>query len=102
VANAIPTEHSHFLLIYRERERFGAIVVKASSLPHALIQAANVGLNAPNAFRLGQELDSGFASLVRPEQVGRILSATEAWELLATFETRYGATPLWRYLRAAE
>jgi hypothetical protein len=102
VANEAPAELSHFLLIYRHRERFGAIVVKASSLPHALIQAENAGLNGPNAFRLGQELDARFVSLIHPTQVGRILSATEARELLATFEMRYGAPPHSRYLRAAE
>jgi hypothetical protein len=83
----------HFLLIYRERLRFGALVVQAPSLADALFQAAEAGLDAPNSFRLAQQIDAELVTLVPPEQVGRILSRTEARELLGSFEASIKAFP---------
>jgi hypothetical protein len=102
VVNATQAELSHFLLIYREQRRFGAIVVKAPTLAAALMQAANAGLDRPNTFRFGQQLDAGFVALIRPQHLGRILTVAEARELLAAFEARYREPPLSRYLPAAE
>jgi hypothetical protein len=97
---------SHFLLIYREQRRFGAMVVRAPSPADALLQAAHVGFNAPNSFRLGQEIDTELVALVRPEQVGRILSLAEAKELLALFNAGKSASIKTSgrrsYLRVAE
>jgi hypothetical protein len=76
---------SHFLLIFRAQLHFGAVVVQARTLADALIQAAHAGLDAPNSFRLGQQIEAEYVTLVRPEQVGRILSRDEAKELCDRF-----------------
>ena len=76
-----------FLLIYRDQRGVSAIIVEAASLGAARIKAATAGLDTPNSFRLGQELDAALIKVVGPQQVGRILPAAEAKELLALFET---------------
>jgi hypothetical protein len=76
---------SHFLLIFREQLHFGAMVVQARTLADALLQAAHAGLDAPNSFRLGQQIDAELVRLVPPAQVGRILSRAEAKELCDRF-----------------
>jgi hypothetical protein len=78
----------HFLLVYRDQRGLSAIIMAAPSLAAARIKAANAGLNTPNSFRLGHELDAELIALVTPGQIGRILSAAEARELLARFEAR--------------
>jgi hypothetical protein len=85
--NATHAELSYFLLIFRGQLHFGAMVVQARKLADALLQAAHAGLDAPNSFRLGQQIDAELVPLVPPEQVGRILSRAEARELLGSFET---------------
>jgi hypothetical protein len=97
---------SYFLLIYRNLWNANAFVAEAPSLTEALNHAANAGLNAPNSFRLGQELDGDLIALLRADQVERILSAAEAKELLAMFKVRKSmlsrARPHRTYLPAAE
>jgi hypothetical protein len=92
----------HFLLIYRDRRGVSAVIIEALSLATARMKAATAGLDTPNSFRLGQELDAELIPLVRPEQVGRILPAAEAKQLLALFEARMKAARRWTDLRAAE
>jgi len=95
----------HFLLIYRD-QGVSVVIVEAPSLVDAQIKATTAGLDTPNSFRLGQELAADLISLVRPEQLGRILPATEAKELLTLFEARMSSDPKasrrWTDLRAAE
>jgi hypothetical protein len=96
----------HFLFIYRDQRRVSTIIVEARSLAAARIKAATIGLDTPNTFRLGHELEAELIPLVLPEQVGRILSAAEAKELLTLFEAHMSiaakASRHWTNLRAAE
>jgi hypothetical protein len=96
----------HFLLIYRDRRGVMVVIIGAPSLAAARKKAAAAGLNSPNSFRVGQELDAELVALLRSSQVGRILSAAEAKELLALFEARMStaakASPRGTDLRAAE
>jgi hypothetical protein len=102
VEQRIGVEFSRFLLIYRGRSAVSTIVVEAASLADALKRAADYGLNAPNSFRLGHELEADLAALVQPRQIKRILSGAEAKELLTVFRT-HKSRPLHRqYLPAAE
>ena len=94
----------HFLLIYRDRRCARVIIVQAPSLAGARTIAATVGLDTANAFRLGHELEAELIPLVRPEQIGRILTAAEAKRLLTQFEARLSNDASRRRtdLRAAE
>jgi len=94
----------HFLFIYRDQRRVSTIIVEAKSLAAARLKAATIGLDTPNSFRLAHELEAELIPLVLPKQVGRILSAAEAKELLTLFEghlSTTGSRP-WPDLRAAE
>jgi hypothetical protein len=75
-----------FLLIYRDRRGVSAIIIEAASLAAAQAKAATAGLDTPNSFRMGQKLDAELITVVRSEQVGRILPVPEAKELLALFK----------------
>ncbi len=79
---------SHFLLIFRDRQSAAAFIVEASSLAAARLKAATAGLDTENSFRLGHELDPELITLVPRTQIGRILNAGEAKELLTRFVGR--------------
>jgi hypothetical protein len=98
----IGVELSRFLLIYRGRSAVSTIVVEAASFADALKQAADFGLNAPNSFRLGHELEPDLAALVQPRHMKRILSGVEAKELLTMFRAHKSVPRHRHYLRAAE
>jgi hypothetical protein len=82
------------------------MVIEAPSLAAARTKAAAAGLDTPNSFRLGQELDAELITLLHPAQLGRILPAAEAKELLALFKARKATAvktlPRWTDSRAAE
>jgi hypothetical protein len=54
----------------------------------ALMKAATLGLHS---FHLGHEIEEELISLVKPAQIGRILSTAEANMLLKSFEARLAA-----------
>jgi hypothetical protein len=91
----------HFLLIYRDQGRVSTIIVEARSLAAARMKAAAVGLDTPNSFRLGHELEAELIPLVLPEQIGHFLPAAEAKDLLTLFEAHMSPRR-WANLRAAE
>jgi hypothetical protein len=59
----------HFLLIYRDQRCVSTIIVEARSLAAARMKVAAVGLDTPNSFRLGHELEAELIPLVLPEQI---------------------------------
>jgi hypothetical protein len=77
-----------FLLIYRDQRSASVIIIEALSLAAAQMKAVSAGLSTANSFRLAYELDAELMTLVPPGQVGRILPAREARELLTRFERR--------------
>jgi len=59
----------------------GVVVIKASSLVHARLLAAQNGLGRASHFVEGYFIDPGRMTPIPDEFVGRMLSPIEAWHL---------------------
>jgi hypothetical protein len=77
-----------FLLIYRGRRGISTLVVEATSLADALVRAEELGCER-KLFRLAQTLGPELAGLAPPGGVNRVLSRTEARQLLALFRSHF-------------
>jgi hypothetical protein len=62
------------------------VIVEASSLSAARLHASIEGLGRGGVFSEGHALDARCVGLLRPDDVGRMLSPAEADALLARFE----------------
>jgi hypothetical protein len=77
-----------FLLIYRGRRGLSTLVVEATSLADALFRAEELGCER-KLFRLAQALGPELAALAQNGGVNRLLSHTDARQLLAVFRSHF-------------
>jgi hypothetical protein len=78
-----------FWLTYRDARRLvGVVIMDAPSLTHARMKVTFAGDDDGLTFAGGRDLDAGLLRLVPSTHIGRLLSGTEAQELLVRFEGR--------------
>jgi hypothetical protein len=76
-----------FWLTYRDGRRVvGVVIMEAPSLTHARMKVAFAGNDEGLTFAGARDLGAGLLRLVPSTQIGRLLSGTEAEELLAQLE----------------
>jgi hypothetical protein len=76
-----------FWLTYRDGRRVvGVVIMDAPSLTHARMKVTFAGDDEGLTFAGARDFGAGLLRLVPSTQIGRLLSETEAEELLARFE----------------
>jgi hypothetical protein len=73
----------HFWLTYGEPDRFvGAVIMEAQSILEARMNAAVRRIAAGLPFAEGHQFSPKLIALVPPTKIGRMLSRTEAMQLI--------------------
>jgi hypothetical protein len=77
----------HFWLTYGDADRFvGVAIMEAPSILEARMNAAVRRIAAGLPFAEGHQLSPKLIALIPPTQIGRMLSRTEAMELIRWLE----------------
>src|SRR5260370_951706 len=76
----------YWLCYQRNGRLLGVVILEASSLVAARMQASLAELGRGGVFSEGHALDAGCRALLTPNDIGRMLSPQEAQALLARFE----------------
>jgi hypothetical protein len=77
----------HFWLTYGDPDRFvGAVIMEAPSILEARMNAAVRRIAAGLPFAEGHQLSPRLIALVPPTEIGRMLSRTEATQLIRDLE----------------
>jgi hypothetical protein len=80
------THHSAHPFYRRDGETVGVAIIGASSLVHARMRVALDGIDVGLDFAEGYRLDAKMAPALKPMEIGRMLSPSEARKLLDRFE----------------
>jgi hypothetical protein len=80
---------SHFCMSYGDARRLvGVIIMEASTLLQARINAAVRGVDAGAPFTEGHHLSANLVASVPPTQIGRMMSGAEATQLIHRLDAR--------------
>jgi hypothetical protein len=87
---ALAQQMSYFWLTYGSADGLiGVVIMEASTLIQARMRATAQGIAAAGApFAGGHELSANLIALVPPTQIGRMMSGTEAMQLIRRLEDR--------------
>jgi hypothetical protein len=75
-----------WLCFQRDGRLLGAAIVEGASLVAARLQASTEGMDAGGAFTQGHKLTPDLVARLTPEDIGRMLSPTEAELVLKRFD----------------